>query len=416
MSALVCGLDVQDGTVTLILSNPPFAGREKDPHILRQFKLGVNKDGKPISVSKEILFIEKIIRLLAKDGRAGLVLPSGIFNNPSLKRVRDHIKANVKILAIVGLPHLSFQVTGANNEGHLLFIQKVEKIPEDYPIFIDRATHVGIDAIGRQTGQSDLSTIVERFRSPPHQNTIMFSELKDRVDPWHYHPNYLRLKKSLEKTGHPWESLGGIFQQSEDLFNRSEWRAKPIKYIEKGDVDMETGTIRSFTEHTFETLPTWAHWILREGDVLFPRAYDSMRGVAVVPKEYEGLVCTGGLIVVRHNPDKIRLPYVRYHFTRPEILALIKQFETGEINPKYTWTGLSTVRVPLPGLEEQDRILREIAEVEKKRELVLKTMKDLEGEIDAKIRRAIPRLITNYENIKIKRAEFIGEAEINETT
>jgi len=269
-------------------------------------------------------------------------------------------------------------------------------IPEDYPIFIDWATDVGIDTIGRQTGQSDLHPIVERFRSRPRQNTIMFSELKDRIDPWHYHPNYVRLKRNLKKSGHSWESLGNIFQQSEDLFNRDEWKEKPIKYIEKGDVDMETGTIRSFTEHTLGTLPTWAHWILHEGDVLFPRAYDSMRGVAVVPKEYESLVCTGGLIVVRHNPKKIRLPYVRYHFSRPEILALIKQFETGEINPKYTWTILSMVEVPLPGLEEQDRILKEIADVEKKRESALKTIKGLDDEIDAKIRHVIPKLITNY--------------------
>lgn len=404
--------ELKEGTVDIIFSNPPFAGHEKDPKILEQFELGKNEKGKPISVSKEVLFIERIIKLLRYGGKAGLVLPAGVFNNPSMKRVRDYIKRHSKIIALVGLPHLSFQVTGANNEGHLLFIERVEKVPEDYPIFIDWANYVGIDVNGRKIERNDLHDIVKRFLSPQNENIIMFSQLKDRIDPWYYHPKYAKLKQILAKTGHPWVTIGEVFQQSKNIFDRNKVQDKSIKYIEKGDVDMEAGIIRSFTEHTLKSLPTWAHWILQEGDVLLPRAYDSMRGVAIVPKENEGFVCTGGLIVVKHNPQKIRLPYVRYHFTRPEILALIKQFETGEINPKYTWKGLSEVELPLPSLREQDYILKEIEKVEKEREAINKALEKLEEQIDAKVRKAVPKVIGNYEEIKIKRAEFIGEVEI----
>jgi type I restriction enzyme M protein len=186
-----------DKKFELIYSNPPFAGREKDLLFLEKFALGKNIQGKAKSISKEVLFIEMIVEVLAPGGKAGLVLPAGVFNNSTLKGLRDYLKAHTKILALVGLPHLAFQVSGANNEGHLLFIEKVETPPKDYTIFIDWANDVGIDSVGRKTEHNDLLDVPARFEKPPPRNRIRFSQLKDRIDPWYYHPNYDKIIKHL---------------------------------------------------------------------------------------------------------------------------------------------------------------------------------------------------------------------------
>lgn len=405
--------ELKEETIDVVFSNPPFAGREKDPEILEKFELGKNKAGKPISVSKEVLFIEKIIKLLRNGGKAGILLPAGVFNNSSMKRVRDYIKTHVKIMALVGLPHLAFQVSGANNEGHLLFIQKVDRLPADYNIFIDWASDVGFDAMGKKTGQSDLSNILEHFQSPPLENIIKFSALEDRIDPWYYHPKYAFLKKELLKVGTPWSRLSEIFQQSTELFNPETYREKLIRYVEKEDVDMGKGVISSFTEHTLASLPSWAKYVLKEGDILFPRARDSMWGVTIVPKEYEGYIASGGLIVVRNNPQRILLEYVRYHFMKPEILTLIKRNCSGEINPKFTWKIFSNVEVPLPLVEEQQRILDEIDKIRKRKAALVKEMNQIDQEIDSHISVAVPKVIENYKDIKIMGAEFIGSAQLN---
>lgn len=404
--------ELKKENVDVIFSNPPFAGREKDPAILEKFELGKNKAGKPISVSKEVLFIEKIIKLLRNGGRAGILLPAGVFNNSSMKRVRDYIKAHVKIMALVGLPHLAFQVSGANNEGHLLFIQKVDRLPADYNIFIGWASDVGFDAMGKKTGQSDLPNILKRFQSPPPENTIKFSTLEDRIDPWYYHPKYAILKKELLKVGVPWINLSEIFQQSTELFNPENYHEKTIRYVEKENVDMEKGVISSYTEHTLASLPSWAKYVLKEGDILFPRARDSMWGVTIVPKEYEGYIASGGLIVVRNNPEKILLEYVRYHFMKPEILALIKRNCSGEINPKFTWKLFSNIEVPLPSIEEQKRILDKIDKIRKRKVALIKEMNQLDQEIDTRVSVAVPKVIKNYKDIKIMGAEFIGSAQL----
>lgn len=400
----------ENGKFTIIYSNPPFAGREKDSDVLEKFTLGKNNQGKAKSVSKEVLFIEMIIDLLEYGGKAGLVLPSGVFNNPSMKPLREYIKKHAKIIALVGLPHLAFQISGANNEGHLLFIEKVENVPSDYNIFIDWANKVGIDSIGRKTDKNDLVQVAERFHNPPSKNIIRFSQLKERIDPWYYHPNYSKIIKKLKQTNYNWYKLSDIFTLSTSLFTPSAYPEKTtLKYVEKGSVDVEKGVLLSYTEHTPKTIPGRATFVLQENDVLIPDIYDSMRGVAIVPKEFEGYICTNRFFVVRCNSERIKLEYVRHFFTKPEILALIKRECSGEINPGITKEAFFGISVPLPEIDEQSRILESVHEIESEKRRLYEEIAKLDNQIEKKVRVSVPQLIENYEDVKITRAEFIGQ-------
>ena len=283
----------EEGKFDIIYSNPPFAGREKDPDVLEIFELGKNRQGKPKSVSKEVVFIEMIIDLLAPGGKAGLVLPAGVFNNPSMKVLRDYICRHSKIIALVGLPHLAFQISGANNEGHLLFIEKVEDVPPDYTIFIDWAGDVGINSVGQKIDRNDLVDIAARFKNPPVENQIRFSELKGRIDPWFYHPNYSTLINQLKSTGHQWYRLGELLTLSPELLKHQAYcNDTDLRYVEKGDVDLERGEILSCSEHTLSSIPSRATFVLQKDDILFPDIYDSMRGVAIVPQQFAGCIAT----------------------------------------------------------------------------------------------------------------------------
>jgi type I restriction enzyme M protein len=404
----------EEGKFTIIYSNPPFAGREKDSTVLEKFALGKNLRGKAKSISKEVLFVEMIIRLLAPGGRAGLVLPAGTFNNPSMKPLRDYIRKHTKILALVGLPHLAFQITGANNEGHLLFIEKSDEVPADYTIFIDWAGEVGIDSVGRKIGRNDLIDIPVRFKNPTSENTIRFTELKERIDPWHYHPTYAAIIRRLEATGYKWYRLDEIFSPSRELFRRGSYdSASTVKYVEKGDVEIEKGEIVSCSEHSPKSIPGRATFVLRENDILFPDIYDSMRGVAIATKKFDGYIATNRFFVVRHNPARILLDFVRHYFTKPEILALMKRECSGEINPGLTSDAFFGIRVPLPEPEEQRTILEGLHQILKEKQRLYDEIGRLDEEIESRARVCVPRLIANYEEIKIRRAEFIGDVKLS---
>ncbi len=83
-----------------------------------------NKRVKSAKIKTEILFIERCLSLLKPGGRLGIVLPEGIFNNPSLVYVREFCENRAFIRAVVSLPQEAFFSSGASVKASLLFLQK----------------------------------------------------------------------------------------------------------------------------------------------------------------------------------------------------------------------------------------------------------------------------------------------------
>lgn len=75
-------------------------------------------------IKTEVLFIERCLDLLAPGGRLGIVLPEGIFNNPSLTYVREFTEDRAFLRAVVSLPQETFVSSGASVKCSLLFLQK----------------------------------------------------------------------------------------------------------------------------------------------------------------------------------------------------------------------------------------------------------------------------------------------------
>ena len=111
----------------LILSNPPFAGEVKVRDQLSHYQLAKPalkraKDKQP-KEERDVLFIERIVKMLKPGGRAAIVLPQGKFNNSSLAFIREWILRKARLLAVVGLHGNSFKPhTGTKTS--VLFIQK----------------------------------------------------------------------------------------------------------------------------------------------------------------------------------------------------------------------------------------------------------------------------------------------------
>ncbi|ARK55296.1 N-6 DNA methylase [Burkholderia pseudomallei] len=161
-----------EGRFDVILTNPPFGAKvEADEKILAN-EIELDEDterhygrvhgapykqaraalkaavGKPIAslfklpktegskIKTEILFIERCLDLLKPGGRLGIVLPEGVFNNPSLAHVRAFVEDRAYIDAVISLPQETFNASGAAVKCSLLFLHKfTEKQAKD---FIDK--------------------------------------------------------------------------------------------------------------------------------------------------------------------------------------------------------------------------------------------------------------------------------------
>lgn len=117
----------EDLKFDVILSNPPFAGEVKVREQLSHYQLAKPalkraKDKQP-KEERDVLFIERILKMLKPGGRCAIVLPQGKFNNSSLAFIREWILRKARLLAVVGLHGNSFKPhTGTKTS--VLFLQK----------------------------------------------------------------------------------------------------------------------------------------------------------------------------------------------------------------------------------------------------------------------------------------------------
>ncbi len=143
-----------------ILTNPPFGAKIpiNNKELLNEYEFGhiwKNIDGnwqKREKIVKQqppqILFIERCVQLLKEGGKLGIVLPEGIFGNPSDRYIWDFLKSNGKILGIISLDQNTFQPYTCNKTS-ILFFQKLKDIPDDYKIDFAIIDNVGHDKDGK---------------------------------------------------------------------------------------------------------------------------------------------------------------------------------------------------------------------------------------------------------------------------
>jgi type I restriction enzyme M protein len=72
-------------------------------------------------IKTELLFIERCLHLLQPGGRLGIVLPEGVFNNPSLAYVREFVEDRAFLRAVISLPPETFFSSGASVKASILF-------------------------------------------------------------------------------------------------------------------------------------------------------------------------------------------------------------------------------------------------------------------------------------------------------
>ena len=109
----------QSDRVDIVLTNPPFGGREED---------GIESNFPGHFRTKETadLFLALIVRLLKKDGRAAVVLPDGTLFGEGVKtRLKEHLLEECNLHTIVRLPNSVFKPY-ASIGTNLLFFEKGE--------------------------------------------------------------------------------------------------------------------------------------------------------------------------------------------------------------------------------------------------------------------------------------------------
>ena len=326
--------DELNGSVDLILTNPPFGARFAQADIAMMagdntsFFSMLGRTRGPLE--SELLFVDRDLRLLREGGLLLIVVPDGVISASGIPALlRHHLRTAATLRGVIELPSVTFAQAGTRTKTAVLYLKKERTTTTDRKrVFMGVSSDLGFQVNSRkgvqikvEKGESDLPTLLAAYRkmhdkkSGSEEATIL-SEVPSAVaiphsylhDAWtagHYQAKRLEAIRDLA------DVPDVVSSKLNDLvdFVADERRVQPyypgvaflsvLHIIAEGVLDL--GAINSYAPKT-PGIP------VKPGEVLLSRINPRIPRAVVVPDLGQPILCSTEFEVMR--PKKGVDPYM----------------------------------------------------------------------------------------------------------
>jgi type I restriction enzyme M protein len=372
----------------IVLTNPPFSmsykrENEDEERILLQREIANGRS----SAKSNVLFLDRYHELLKRNGEMLIVLDDTVLNGDTCFKERQWLLDKFVIIGVHSLPFNSFFKAQANIKTSILHLRKKKNINDEQGhVFMSISNNIGHDnSLNDTPERNNLSDILAAFFEwrrtgklttvvKPNQNKdenlecteqIWLLEPEslrvDRIDAFAYAPELLSLREKLlqlEKEGVVKNYHGKDFVLKKKLTKSEKQEMNnsgvAFKYIEISDVTKH-GLIVTSVRAPLKDLPTRAEYKINEGDVLVAINNSSRGTVVIVPKEFDGALCTSGFYVIKPRSKKegLLLWYsLRSEYSRKQIYYLAQTASQPELKMSY-WKEIFLVAIPTGDAEKK---------------------------------------------------------------
>jgi type I restriction enzyme M protein len=414
--------NIELNSFDLILTNPPFGAKIPviGDKLLRQYKLSYhwqNISSKWQITNKlrekqppQILFIERIIQLLKEGGRAGIVLPEGIFGNPSDRYIWEYIKQEATIIGIVSLSQETFQPS-THTKTSVVFLEKKKQSRDK--IFMGIAKAIGHDKNGKEIFKIDkdgshiydkdgklilddeTSLIAKKFRhflnsGIKEENylgyTVNTKEIVDNIYiPENYNPEVKQELKQLENSGkYKLVTIKELIEKNILKITRGNeigsrgYGTGNIPFVRTTDIvnwEIKLNPVKAVSEKIYEKYKTQQD--VQENDILFVNDGTFLIGRSAILTKHD-LKC-----VIQSHLKKIRVlktneisPFYLFFLLNTEIVKKqIKQQTFVQATLSTLGNKINDLILPIyADISEIEKISKEIKEIiNKKIEIRIRT-------------------------------------------
>jgi type I restriction enzyme M protein len=402
---------IKPGTFDLVLTNPPFGAKIPviGADLLKQYELAHywnnNKGSWTITNNlrekqpPQILFIERIIQLLKVGGRAGIILPEGIFGNPSDRYIWQYIKKYASIISVVSLSQETFQPS-THTKTSIVFLEK--KKESQNSVFFAIANAIGHNKNGKETYKMNESGIYilnkknEKIlddETPEiaasfnkyllgklkEESRLGFSIPKEEIKENIYIPEAYKpeikeklnlIKKSSKYTLTKFEDLvnNGIIQIKRGNEIGSEYYGTgKIPFIRTTDIvnwEIKMDTVKSVAEEVYEKYKKQQN--VKEGDILFVNDGTFLIGrCSIVTHLDEKSIIQSHLRKIRVIENKHITPYYLFYLLNSNFVQQQIEVKTF-VQATLSTLGNRILEIDLPihnDKKEINRISKEVKEI-----------------------------------------------------
>lgn len=403
--------DLEEGlSFNVALTNPPFSmtkelSNESEARILKQYKLSKDENRLRSSLRSSAMFIERYRDLLVTGGKLFTVLDDTLLSSKNFTYVRELIRKDFIIRAIISLPGDAFKRSGARVKTSVLCLEKKAESTEEQPrVFYAFAENIGVDDLpskasvyeieqARNRAKKEIekiSTDFENFLNGKKiKTTVSPDRVKDRLDLKYVVPMQGRLVEKWKKSGIEVKTIGEVVSPIIDSIVPQDFPEEEFTLI---SVSYD-GVCRVEKKIKGKRMTPPIMYKASKGDLVFSNIRATDGAIGIISDEFDGALVSGSYTLLRCKTfeDTVYLwSILRTHEIRADLMAE----STGTSRYTTDWEHIKETQIPW--IEESKR--KQIAkgfidswelekQVKKAREISLDSIKDLGVESEESLKR-----------------------------
>lgn len=343
--------NISKGRFDVVLINPPYgvhvdrtAKDEKGKYVFGEYNVSQS--------AAEVLFVERVINLLKPGGRAGLVLPEGLFTNANLKSFRKLVEGRAKILNITAMPPTVFLASGANVKPNLLFIRKLTEAEKqhnlNYRMSVVKVSENELEVV---------APLVRDFMEGKHVNDSENIRLVDRGEmiDWAVAPMFAASNVHFNSI-YPTIKLSDLLIASEEKIQIQDdelYTRITVKLNGKGI------TLRDCVKGS--KIGTKRQHVVHTGQLVVSKIDGKSGAMGIVPEEFDAAIVTPDFPVFSINTNLVLADYLLLVVCHPAVLQRITSTTSGSTGRRrLSVPRFLAMRIALPSLREQEDLMSSI--------------------------------------------------------
>lgn len=346
----------------VILSNPPFSlqySREdaEQAEILNQYDMAVDRAGGKIynKLLSSVMFIERYKDLVSENGQILAIIDDSVLSGDSYKHIRDYIRENFIIKAVISLPGDAFKRSMARVKTSIIILRLKKSNELQSEVFMYSVKYIGLEKktakrIGINTSKLDtlkskeraaLREEYSRFLSGQAATSAVLPDyIGNRLDVKYCIHDRGRLREKWKADGYEITTLGKelVPQSEREIEVEEDEKYQLLKVTYEGDIceaELKEGEDSSY--HKLQQVRQW--------DILISNMGVGRGAVGIVPPYHSGKYVSSEYTILKAKSKEEAVFYVNLLRTK-EILADILSSTTGMNRGRIKWEIIKEIFVP----------------------------------------------------------------------
>jgi type I restriction enzyme S subunit len=137
---------------------------------------------------------------------------------------------------------------------------------------------------------------------------------------------------------------------------RKEMPNEEFLYIDISSIEEGTGSILEVKKILGKNAPSRARRVIHANDVIMSTVRPYLKSIAIIPEEYDNQICSTGFAVLTCKKE-ILPKYLFYLLFSDVVIRQCNEMMVGAHYPALRFDQVARIKIPLPPLEEQKRIV-----------------------------------------------------------